>query len=220
VYDMMIVSFTSKWYAAVLSQVADNSRLLDVGIGTGAALVANGDLIRAKNLTIVGVDYDAAYIARCNELIAEHQLSAHVSAVCCSFYEYSPPPSDTRLFDNVYFSGSFMILPNSAAALRRAVDLLCDREDGRLFFTQTFELCKNTVLEWVKPTMTYWTTIDFGSVTYVDDFDTALSEGGVVAVSATRIEDGKVVEGVRESRLVVARSVIYVPDLSAPETLS
>jgi SAM-dependent methyltransferase len=220
IYDRVIVSFTAKWYASVLSQLADGSRLLDVGVGTGAALVANADLIRAKNLTVVGVDYDTAYIRRCNTLIEEHKLGAHVSAVCCSFYDYAPTPSDPRLFDHVYFSGSFMILPESAAALRKAVDLLRDREDGRLYFTQTFELRKNTLLEWVKPTMTYWTTIDFGNVTYVEDFDSALADGDVVAVSATRIADGKTVEDVRESRLVVARSTIYVPEISALETLS
>jgi hypothetical protein len=68
--------------------------------------------------------------------------------------------------------------------------------------------------------MTYWTTIDFGNVTYVEDFDSALADGDVVAVSATRIADGKTVEDVRESRLVVARSTIYVPEISALETLS
>jgi Methyltransferase domain len=209
IYDSAIVSFTSKWYAEVLSALPDRARLLDIGIGTGAALVANADLIRFKDLTVVGVDYDAGYVARCNSLIEEHRLGRHVSAVYCSFYEYAPV--DGRLFDHVYFSGSFMILPDAAGALRRAVDLLRDREDGRLYFTQTFELRKNTLLEWLKPTMSYWTTIDFGNVTYVEDFDAALLEGDVIAVSTKRINDGKASEGVRESRLVVARSTIYVP---------
>lgn len=209
IYDNAIVSFTTKWYAAVLDEVPENSRLLDVGVGTGAALVANAEVIRLKNLTIVGVDYDAAYIDRCKELIEKHRLSRNVTAVCCSFYDYSPP--DSRLFDHVYFSGSFMILPDAPGALRKAVELMRDREDGRMFFTQTFELQKNSLLEWVKPKLAYWTTIDFGNVTYVEDFDAALHEGGVVSVRSSRIHDGKAVEGTRESRLVVARSTIYVP---------
>lgn len=210
IYDKAIVSFTSQWYARVLSEMSPNTRLLDVGIGTGAALVANADLIRLKNITVVGVDYDAAYIARCNALIAKNRLARNVTAVCCSFYDYTP--KDGRLFDHVYFSGSFMILPDAAAALRHAVECLRDREDGRLFFTQTFELQKNSLLEWFKPTMSYWTTIDFGNVTYVEDFDAALMRGGVVAVRSVVIQDGKKVEGTRESRLVVARSSIYVDE--------
>lgn len=209
IYDKAIVSFTSQWYARVLQELPTGSRLLDVGIGTGAALVANADAIRLKNISVVGVDYDAAYIERCQELILEHRLAQNVSAVCCSFYDYTP--EDGRLFDHVYFSGSFMILPDSAAALRRAVDLMRDREDGRLYFTQTFELKKNTMLEWLKPTMTYWTTIDFGNVTYVEDFDAALHQGDSIAVRSVQIEDGKAVEGKRESRLVIARSTLYVP---------
>lgn len=212
IYDNAIVSFTTKWYSAVLDEIPANSRLLDIGVGTGAALVANAEIIRLKNLTIVGVDYDAAYIDRCKDLIEKNQLSRHVTAVCCSFYDYTP--ADSRLFDHVYFSGSFMILPDAPGALRKAVDLLRDREDGRLFFTQTFELQKNTLLEWVKPKLSYWTTIDFGNVTYVADFDAALNEGGAISVRSTRINDGKVVEGTRESRLVVARSALYVPEVS------
>lgn len=210
IYDKAIVSFTTRWYADVLSDLPDGTRLLDVGIGTGAALVANADLIRAKNLVVVGVDYDAAYIKRCQELIAEKGLGRQVSAECCSFYDYAP--SDGRLFDHVYFSGSFMILPDSPGALRRAVDLLTDREDGRLYFTQTFELRKNSLLEWLKPTMSYWTTIDFGQVTYIEDFDAALFEGDCISVRSVRIHDGKATDGVRESRLVVARSTLYVTE--------
>lgn len=216
VYDTAIVSFTAKWYMEVLSDMPEGARLLDVGIGTGAALVKNAELIRAKNLTIVGVDYDAAYIKRCKELVAEHRLGRQVSVECCSFYDYAP--ADGRLFDHVYFSGSFMILPDSPGALRHAVELLTDREDGRLYFTQTFELRKNPMLEWLKPTMSYWTTIDFGQVTYVEDFDAALFEGDCISVRSSRIADGKATEGVRESRLVVARSTLYVP--AAHETLS
>jgi len=218
IYDKAIVSFTSQWYAAVLEALPAGSRLLDVGIGTGAALVANADTIRRKKITVVGVDYDAAYIERCNELLRAHDLSTHVSTVCCSFYEYTPKDennddgggggdsSSLLLFDHVYFSGSFMILPDSIQALRKATDLLRNRETGRLYFTQTFELQKNALLEWLKPTMTYWTTIDFGNVTYVEEFDAALRKGGTVCIQSEPIQDGKTRVGVRESRLVVARS--------------
>lgn len=216
IYDHAIVSLTSQWYAEVLDELPENSRLLDVGIGTGSALIANSSRLRAKNISVVGVDYDQAYIERCNVLINENKLTDHISAFSCSFYDFKP--LDPRLFTHVYFSGSFMILPDRPGALRKAVDLLADREDGRIFFTQTFELKKNTLLEWVKPKLSHWTTIDFGNVTYVEDFDSALNQGGVIAVSTKRIEDGKSVEGVRESRLVKARSILYVPQ--PQETIS
>jgi ubiquinone/menaquinone biosynthesis C-methylase UbiE len=215
VYDRAITSFTTKWYAEVLQLIPENSRVLDVGIGTGTALLANAELLRAKHISVVGVDYDAGYVERCQRLIAEHDLSRQVSCVCCSFYDFKP--ADERLFDYVYFSSSFMIMPDRPGAVRKAVDLLVDREDGRLFFTQTFELQKNTFLEWFKPKLAYLTSIDFGQVTYVEDFDEALHQGGAIAVRTLRIEDGMAVEGTRESRLVVARSDIYVrPGVEVP----
>jgi Methyltransferase domain len=216
IYDNAVTSFTTKWYAEVLDAVPEYSRLLDVGIGTGTALLANANRLRAKHITVIGVEYDENYAEKCRALVHERGLSSHISCVSCSFYDFKPP--NGLLFDHVYFSGSFMILPDHAKAVRKAVDLLVDREDGRLFFTQTFELRKNSFLEWFKPTLAYLTTIDFGTVTYVEDFDEALREGGAIAVSTKKIEDGMSVEGTRESRLVVARSDIYV--VSAAEVVS
>jgi ubiquinone/menaquinone biosynthesis C-methylase UbiE len=209
VYDNVIVSFTSKWYADVLRDLPEGSRLLDVGIGTGAALIANKELIRSKNIKVVGVDYDADYIERCRRLISEANISDHVSAVCCSFYDFGQVKEK---FDHIYFSGSFMILPDGPGAIRHAIKLLANKDLGRLYFTQTFELNKDSrtssLIKWVKPTLKYWTTIDFGNVTYVDDFEGSLSKGGANVASSKRIEDGKAVEGKRETRLVVARAII------------
>jgi hypothetical protein len=39
--------------------------VLDVGIGTGLALVRNLDLIVEKRLVFTGVDYDKDYVERC-----------------------------------------------------------------------------------------------------------------------------------------------------------
>jgi hypothetical protein len=38
---------TSAWYREVLSRLPQGTQLLDVGIGTGAALVSCADLLRA-----------------------------------------------------------------------------------------------------------------------------------------------------------------------------
>jgi len=74
-YDLAIVWFTAEWYRRVLEQLPEDAHVLDVGIGTAAALVANVELIRRKRLRIVGVDIDAAYIARAETLIAKAGLA-------------------------------------------------------------------------------------------------------------------------------------------------
>jgi ubiquinone/menaquinone biosynthesis C-methylase UbiE len=48
VYDAAIVGLTADWYRAVLERLPNGCRLLDVGIGTGAALIANADVLREK----------------------------------------------------------------------------------------------------------------------------------------------------------------------------
>jgi len=60
-------------------------------------------------------------------------------------------------------------------------------------------------MEWLKPRLSYWTSIDFGSVTYEEQFDELLESCGVVIVQKTSIDDGKKVAGVRRSVLVEAR---------------
>ena len=47
----------------------DNAILLDVGIGTGTALLRNKELI-LKNLQIIGVDYDRDYVLKCDKDIS------------------------------------------------------------------------------------------------------------------------------------------------------
>lgn len=214
VYDKAIVGFTAKWYEAVLHRIPENSYVLDVGIGTGAALIANASLLRSKSLTILGVDYDAAYITTCQKAIVEARLTEHVSAVQADVRDFTP--IDNRLFNYVYFSGSFMILPDQVQILKKVVELLVDREEGRVFFTQTFELKKNTFLEWLKPSLIALTTIDFGGVSYEADFDEALNAADMQVELAVVLDDGKRVPGTRESRLICARSKFYV----APETAS
>jgi len=52
IYDRAILPLTASWYAEVLGRVPERARLLDVGIGTGGALVAHAELVRAKRLRI------------------------------------------------------------------------------------------------------------------------------------------------------------------------
>jgi len=62
---------------------------------------------------------------------------------------------------------------------------------GQLFFTQTFHHRRSPLREKVKPLIRHVTTIDFGTVTYEDDFRRVLAEAGLevvelVTLGATR----------------------------------
>ncbi|PXF41136.1 Carboxy-S-adenosyl-L-methionine synthase [Gracilariopsis chorda] len=216
IYDNSIVNFTSRWYQSVLELIPENSHILDVGIGTGAALINSSSILRARNITVVGVDYDEAYVQTCRENIASAGVSNMVSVVQADIRDFSPP--DERLYDHIYFSGSFMIIPDQVNVLKKVVDLLVDRQDGRIYFTQTFELQKNSLLEWLKPRLSMITTIDFGQVSYQQDFEDAIAAAGVAVESSEVIDDGKTKPNVRESRLICCRSKLYVESVAETAT--
>jgi ubiquinone/menaquinone biosynthesis C-methylase UbiE len=172
VYDLTIVPLTASWYEAVLSRLVSGCHLLDVGIGTGGALLRHADRVRQHDLHVTGVDIDADYVARCIRQVERHGLARHVEARVESIYDHRGGP-----YDAAYFSGSFMLLPDPPAAIGHVVSLLSP--GGRLYFTQTFEHQRSPLLETVKPLLRRLTTIDFGRVTYEDDFRRALDAGGV-----------------------------------------
>ncbi len=172
IYDAAIVRLTAPWYRAVLKRLAPGCRLLDIGIGTGSALIANADLIVAKDLVVTGVDIDHAYVERCNRAVAARGLGDRVTACLESIYHHRGGP-----YDAAYFSASFMLLPDPSAALRHVRTLLTPT--ARMYFTQTFEHERSRTVERLKPLLRLVTTIDFGTVTYEPDFRGALAGGGI-----------------------------------------
>src|SRR3954466_2957842 len=116
---------TSGWYREGLTRPPRGPRLLVVGVGTGAALVRCADLIRQRELSVVGIDVDADYLARCERAVQRAGLTT-VSPRLESVYDHSDGPSDAA-----YSPASLMLLPDPAAAVRRVAGLL--RPGGALY---------------------------------------------------------------------------------------
>ena len=172
IYDAAIVRMTAAWYRAVLTRLPAGSRLLDIGIGTGSALLANAAALTEKAIRVTGLDIDAAYIDRCRRAVDEQGLHSAVTPRLESVYDHRGSP-----YDAAYFSASFMLLPDPPAALRHVRSLLTP--GARLYFTQTFEHEPSRAIERLKPLLRLVTTIDFGRVTYEHDFRRVLAGEGV-----------------------------------------
>jgi ubiquinone/menaquinone biosynthesis C-methylase UbiE len=172
IYDQTFVALTVGWYREVLKRLPRGARLLDVGIGTGGALVRNADLVKDRSLHIVGVDIDADYLRRCRKRIAEAGLSRHVEPMFQSVYDHRGGP-----YDAIYFSASFMLLPDPVGALRHAAELLSP--GGRVYFTQTIHARRAPLMEKVKPMLHRLTTIHFGRVTYQHELIDVVRQAGL-----------------------------------------
>jgi SAM-dependent methyltransferase len=194
IYDAAIVPMTRAWYGAVLDRLPRACRLLDVGIGTGASLLTHAGLLVAKDIRVTGVDIDRAYVERCRAAVARHRLGDRIGVRLESITDHRGGP-----YDAVYFSASFMLLPDPAAALRHVCSLLAP--GGRLYFTQTFEHAPSRATEFVKPLLRRLTTIDFGRVTYEGPFRRVLVDGGVATDTMEVLHRGRR----RSAVLVVAR---------------
>jgi SAM-dependent methyltransferase len=184
-YDRLVAGMTTDWYREVLGRLPDRARLLDVGIGTGAALVRSGSLVRSKDLQVTGLDIDVDYLGRCRSEVLRAGLDDHVSPVLASVYDHHGGP-----YDAVYFSASLMLLPDPAAAIRHVAAQLTP--DGKVFATQTFQHRRSKLVERAKPMIRHVTTIEFGRVTYEDEFRATFDAAGVDLVelhtmAATRL---------------------------------
>lgn len=181
-YDRLLVGTTAAWYREVLDRLPDGASVLDVGIGTGAAMARSANLVRSKGLRIVALDIDRDYLDRCRDEMARAGLSEHVTPWLMSVYDHRGGP-----YDAVYFSASLMLLPDPVAAVAHVAAQLAP--DGRLFATQTFQHVRSPLLERAKPLIRHVTTIDFGRVTYEDEFRRVLADAGMELMELTTMSD-------------------------------
>ena len=176
IYNKALMGLTPQWYAEVLERLPEEAQLLDVGIGTGGALLRNVDTIRQKRLTIQGVDIDADYLKRCQTHIEDEGMQEQIAVRHQSVYDHTDGP-----YDGVYFGASFMLLPDPIKALHHVSRLL--KPGGQLYFTQTFHDKPSPIMEKVKPMLHRVTTIHFGRVTYEQDFRNVIEEAGMTLKS-------------------------------------
>ena len=199
IYDTLIVGLTANWYAEVLRRVPADADVLDVGIGTAGALLANAALVEQKRLRVTGIDIDGDYIARARDKLLRAGLQERVRVRHESVYDHHGGP-----YDAVYFSASFMLLPEPERALRHCCALL--RPDGRIYFTQTIQLQRSRWMETIKPMLKRITSIDFGRVTYEEDFRAQIRAADLdLEVFTTLARHGS-----RASVLAVAKGPSYV----------
>ncbi|WP_291323111.1 class I SAM-dependent methyltransferase [Desulfonatronospira sp.] len=171
-YNLIISDVTRLCYKNSIDYYPDNSVILDVGIGNGVMLKKNHQLIKKKNLRITGLDINKHYLEHCRKLIQAYSLQNQVEVLHQSVTSYSP--IHEGFFDYVFFGMSFMLMDDQKAVLERAKKWV--KPDGEVIFFQTMFKNRSKFMEFIKPRLKFLTTVDFGKVTYENDFYALLDE--------------------------------------------
>jgi SAM-dependent methyltransferase len=178
VYGLIVADITESCYGTCLPIFPPSARILDIGIGTGEMIRRHHEMIRAKGLSIIGLDIDRKYLTHCNQLIRRYSLEQNIRTELTPVEEYMP--SLTGSFDFILFSMSFMLLKDPRFVLRRIRPWLTAH--GQVLFVQTLFRHPSRILEYVKPRLKYLTTIDFGRVIYEREFLHLLHSEGLQVI--------------------------------------
>ncbi len=181
-YKLIIDDVTGLCYKNCLNYFPDHSRILDVGIGNGIMIRRFHNLIRTKGLRITGIDINSSYLKHCSTLISQWQLEDHIEIFHTPVESYEPPAQE--FFDFILFSMSFMLFRDQPLVLDRIRPWL--RPGGRVLFFQTMFRKRSFFMEFIKPKLKYLTTVDFGRVTYHNDF-AALMDRKHLSITENRL---------------------------------
>ena len=231
VYDAVIVHMTAGWYAAVLDCVqatvaqagatagdkppSHRFHLLDVGIGTGTALMTQAHRVAAMRVRVTGVDYDQGYVRAARALVAARGMDRHVRVHCLSVYDSSlravvlgsaAGVDVGKYVDGAYFSGSLTLLPEPLAALDAVAALV--RPGGHVYVTQTYQRRAVPLLGVVKPLLKHITTIDFGPLMYERDLDALVAAATRLSTPLQCVRNEPIAGSV-DNWFQVARLVVF-----------
>jgi len=101
--DVNLPMSTPNLYYQFLQRMKHNTKILDIGMGTGIYFSDQRcvDLIRSKNIKIVGIDINEADIILASKRIQSAHIGDHVEAKFMDLFEYS---EDLYRFDVILFS--------------------------------------------------------------------------------------------------------------------
>lgn len=174
--------------------------------------------MKSKNIKVVGIDIDSAYVEAGKLSIESAGLSHLISIDKVDVYEGrdallklakekgAAPDSDGSFFDAVYFSGSFSLLPDPVKALQLVSELVKNKEvdgcdvpsKGSIFITQTYQRRTPFFLPYVKPLLKYATTIDFGNLVREEEVLQTFKDSGL------KVIEHKVIPGSVDNSLQAA----------------
>lgn len=174
-YNCVFGSFTEKLYKVVVHSWPENAMILDVGVGNGSSLCKYSKTLLENNIGGLCIDIDKDYLTMCQKNLATN----HLDNLHAEFHDITKPLTGNQKFDFVYFSDCFPLLNDKKNALINAKNVLTN--DGIIQLTMCIENRNyfTRFLNLVKPNLKYLLGVEFGTVTFRDDFEKLVSDSGL-----------------------------------------
>jgi ubiquinone/menaquinone biosynthesis C-methylase UbiE len=183
VYNIFLAKLTPCAYGQFFDVAKAKSSILDIGVGNGLMLKKLHKRVKDLELQIHGIDLNDSYLKQCQKLITKYELTGQMKVENMDFL--LGDFGDSK-YDIVFFSQSFPLIDQKAAALERAKELL--NAGGRIIFCQTMQSDHAPVMEFIKPKLKYVSTIDFGRVTYETAFIELLKDADLVETGRQHLQ--------------------------------
>jgi ubiquinone/menaquinone biosynthesis C-methylase UbiE len=132
--------------------------MIDIGTASGTCL--KSIINDAQFNRVLAIDINKGYIKSATRLFKDHK---NVEVKYQNFESYLEEGNVER-FDIVFFGFSFMLMPNRDKALEVARRIV--KPGGKIYAFLTLYEKKNKFIEWIKPKMVKFTSIEFGPVMY------------------------------------------------------
>ena len=108
--DVNLPTSTTNLYYSFLQKMKQDTKILDIGVGTGIYFEDHRciKLIKEKNIKIVGIDINKPDIELASQRIIESDLGMNVEAKYVDLFEYD---GNLNEFDVILFCESYPIIP-------------------------------------------------------------------------------------------------------------
>ena len=154
----------------ILTNLPENSTILDVGCGDGIYFTSDKviNLIKKKQFNIICIDIDVGALNICNKRIIKAELSNLVKCSTTNLNEIS------QKYDYVLFMESFPVIPVVMFSdfIKHAISIT----NNEILMYHNLTQTKNNFLSIIKPKIKYLTMVDFGRLTTITEMTTFLNE--------------------------------------------
>jgi ubiquinone/menaquinone biosynthesis C-methylase UbiE len=154
--------YTSDIMRNILVEIPNNSKILDVGIGTGYAYLQNSDLIKRKNIHITGIDIDSGNIRTAKHNMIDSDLESYTTLVNGDVYKMDENQIMNNSFDFLFFLDSYSVIPNIHTMITFCEKYL--NSTGIIIVASTLFDRYDENLDWIKQRLIYISSIEFGNM--------------------------------------------------------